>query len=145
MIGHESPVLRQAASNQGTLRAANIPAISSIHGTLILDRLGRILSCGTPAENIFGVSRARLMGRQVSEFIASLLVRGTSPSYHARHVEYLCADDEWRKFEATDATGNRFGIELTLSRMTIEGQEMFLLTVRIPEAIERQLLKGSDA
>lgn len=100
------------------------------HGTLILDSLGRILSCGAPAEKLFGASQVRLMGRRISEFIAGLSLGGSSPSYNARYLVYLCADGEWRKFSAKDVDGLGFPVELNLSRMVTEGREIFLLNVR---------------
>ena len=107
------------------------------YGTLILDRLGRILSCGAPAEKIFGASQVRLVGRWISEFIGDLFLAGSSPSYNARYLVYLCADGEWRKFEARDADGQGFKVELNLSRVTTDGHEMFLLNLRRPEGDAR--------
>lgn len=114
-----------------THAAANL-ANKGEYGTLILDGWGRILSCGAPAEKIFGASHVRLMGRRISEFIAGLFLAGSSPSYNARYLVYLCADGEWRKFEATDDSGQGFAVELNLSRVTTDGQEIFLLNVRRP-------------
>lgn len=136
MIGQESQSLGYATANPELLHAAAELGTSSGYGTLILDRFGSILSCGAPAEIIFGAGHARLVGRPISEFIASLFLRGTSPSYCARHLVYLCADDEWRRFEARDVTSRHFAVEAILSRMNVDGQEMFLLTVRRPEAAE---------
>jgi PAS domain S-box-containing protein len=102
------------------------------YGTLMLDRLGRILSCGELAEKIFGASRVRLMGRWISEFITGLFLGGNSLSYSARYLVYLSADGEWRRFEAKDASGLEFTVELNLSRTIADGQETFLLNVRRP-------------
>lgn len=107
---------------------------SGEYGTLILDRLGRIVSCGEPAEKIFSASHAQLMGRWISEFIGGLFLDGSSPSYNTRYLVHLCADGEWRRFEATDAGGQQFSVELHLSRMVAEGQEILLLNLRRPEA-----------
>ena len=102
------------------------------HGTLMIDCMGRILSCGAPAERLFDASQARLIGRQISDFITGLLLGGTSPSYRARYLVYLCADGDWRQFEARDAHGRAFSVELSVSQMMANGQEIFLLTVRRP-------------
>lgn len=132
MIGQISTDLRQAESKQDMTDAVANFVNRGEYGTLILDRVGRILSCGEPAEKIFRASQVRLMGRRISEFIAGLFLAGSSPSYNARYLVYLCADGEWRKFEATDADGQGFAVELNLSRMMTDGQEMFLLNVRRP-------------
>jgi len=113
------------------------------YGTLIVDRVGKILSCGTPAEDVFRAGHSRLAGRQIPEFIDGLFLAGSSPSYSARHLVYLCSDGEWRKFQATDAQGIRFSVELNLSRIVTDGQEMFLVNVR--RAAEYCLLLNGGA
>jgi len=132
MIGQSATEEQQAGSKQDLIDAVANFATRGEYGTLILDRLGRILSCGAPAEKIFGASQVRLMGRRISEFIAGLFLAGSSPSYNARYLVYLCADGEWRKFEAMDVGGQAFTVELNLSRVMTDGQEMFLLNVRRP-------------
>jgi PAS domain S-box-containing protein len=102
------------------------------HGTLMIDRSGRILSCGMPAEKLFGASQARLIGRPISEFIDGLVRGGTSPSYRARYLVHLCADGSWSQFEAKDVHGCAFKVEVNVSQMMANGQEIFLLTVRRP-------------
>lgn len=132
MIERGAAALQRTGSKQDMFHAAANLVNRGEYGTLILDRLGRILSCGAPAEKIFGAGHVRLMGRRISEFIAGLFLAGSSPSYNARYLVYLCADDEWRKFEATDADGGGFTVELKLSRVTTDAQEIFLLNVRRP-------------
>lgn len=125
---------QQATAPPGAAATAAGRAGAGEHGTLMLDRTGRILSCGAPVEKIFGASHGRLMGRQISEFIAGLLLGGTSPSYRARYLVYLCAIGEWRPFEAMDADGGRIAVEAKVSQMMTNGQEIFLLAVRRADA-----------
>jgi len=40
---------------------------------------------------------------------------------------------EWRKIEATDASGKEFDVELRMSRKTMDGQDIFTLNLRRPE------------
>ena len=135
MVGPIPAGLRQVESKQDMFHLAGNFEKRGDYGTLILDRLGRILSCGTPAERIFGASQVRLIGKLISDFVSGLLLGGTSPSYSARYMVYLCADGEWRKYEARDAVGRAFAVELNLVRVasTESDQEMFLLNVRRPE------------
>ncbi|MDO8789612.1 MAG: PAS domain-containing protein [Sulfuritalea sp.] len=137
MMGQSSTALHQAASKPDMIHADANLMNGVQYGTLILDRLGRILSCGAPAEKIFGASQVRLVGRWISEFIGGLFLAGNSPSYNTRYLVYLCADGEWRKFEARDADGQAFEVELNLSRVMTEEQEMFLLNLRRPEGDTR--------
>jgi PAS domain S-box-containing protein len=130
MIEQSPTAALHAGSKQDMFHVAANFANRDEYGTLVLDRVGRIISCGAPAENIFGASQVRLTGRWISEFIAGLLVGGSSPSYSARYLVHLSADDEWREFEAKDADGCRFAVEVKLSRMMTDGQEIFLLNVR---------------
>ena len=137
MIGQGAPALRQFGSKQDLVSAAANFVNRVNYGTLILDRLGRILSCGVSVEKIFRASQVRLIGARVSEFIAGLLLGGSSPSYGARYSVYLCADGKWRKFMATDASGHEFAVELNLTRTVTEEQDIFLLNVRRPEETTR--------
>lgn len=107
------------------------------YGTLVLDGLGRIRSCGEAGERILGASEVCLVGRRISEFVSGLLLGESSPSYNARYLVYLCADGEWRSFQARDADGHGFLVELNLSRTASDGQEIFLLNLRRPETAPR--------
>lgn len=133
MIGQEIVAPQRSAFRQDILGAAAAIASRGGYGTLVLDSLGKILSCGEPAERMFGTSRGRLVGRGISEFIAGLFLDGSSPSYRARYLGYLCANGEWREFEAADADGHEFAVQLNLARMVTDGREIFVLTVRRPE------------
>lgn len=133
MIGQCSTEVQRTGSKQDLLHAAANLETKGEYGTLILDRLGRIVSCGASTEKIFGTSQARLIGKWISEFVAGLILGGNSPSYSARYLVYLSAEDEWRRFEAKDAGGRGFMVELKLARMTANGEEGFLLSVHRPE------------
>jgi PAS domain S-box-containing protein len=133
MIGQGVAALQEAGLKHDTFHPAATLLNREECGTLVLDGMGRIRSCGAAGERIFGASQVRLIGRRISEFIAGLFLGVSSPSYNARYLVYLCADGEWRKFEAVDAEGHGFAVELNLSRMTTDGQEIFMLNVRRPE------------
>lgn len=140
MTGPDPTALRQTGPKQDIFRAAANAVNRGDYGTLILDGLGQIRACGAAGEKILGAGEARLIGRRISEFIAGLFIDGSSPSYSARYLVYLCADGEWRKFEATDDAGHGFAVELSLSRMITDGQEIFLLNLRRPDQTVRPWL-----
>lgn len=130
--------LQAAALKQDVFHAAANLVNRGDYCTLILDRVGRILSCGTPAERLLGDSQARLLGRHISEFVSGLFRDGSSPSFTARYLVYLCSDGDWRRFDAVDASGRAFAVELILARMASKGsdKEMFLLNLRRSEHLK---------
>lgn len=135
MAAQSSAELLKVESEQDVFHAVANFEKRDDYGTLILDRLGRIVSCGTPAERIFASSRVRLIGRLISDFVVGLLLGGNSPSFNTRYLVHLCADGQWRKYEARDGAGEVFALELNLARMITAGEdrEMFLLNMRRPE------------
>ena len=124
----------EAARNRfpSAAAAANVTECAA----LTLDRLDRIRGCSGAAPEIFGASRVGRIGRPVSEFIDGLSRGRSSPSYGTRYLIYLCADSEWRRFEATDLGGHSFAIELNLFQTMEAGQETFGLSLRRPDQPE---------
>ncbi len=130
MIAYRASDLEYAGLKQHVANAvANSPSRDD-YGTLILDRFGQIRSSGTSAEKIFGTTQARLAGKPISAFIEGLFVDGGASSFGARYLAYLSGESEWRKYEAMDARGDGFVIELKLSRLVTEDEELFLLNLR---------------
>ncbi len=110
-------------------------AFDSGHAALVLDRLGRILSCGEPAARLLAASQASLIGRRISDFISGLFLVGSSPSYCARYLGHLCADNAWRRFPAVDGNGQPLLIDINMARMASGHvpREIFLLNLRRPD------------
>ena len=142
MIGLDPGRLQPAEPERDLFQVAATLANADEYGTLIVDRVGRIISCGMPVEQIFGVRHAHLVGRHMPEFIDGVFLNGSSPSYSARHLVFLCSDGEWRTFQATDAQGVRFALEVNLSRIVTDGQEMYLVNVRRAGEDRSLLLSG---
>lgn len=132
MTGQCPTAGQPAASKQDLFHIAATLANRDEYGTLILDRVGRILSCGEPAEKIFGAGVAELKGRHISDLIADFRRSDSSRSYGARYLSYLCGCGEWRKFAAMDVDGHEFAVELNLARMVSDGQDIFALNVHRP-------------
>jgi PAS domain S-box-containing protein len=132
MTGQSRTVLQPAELEQDRRHAAAKVANRHDYGTLILDRLGRVVSCGEPAERIFGAGYRDLAGKRISQFIDGLFPSGTSPSHGARYLVYRSGDGDWRRFKAKDVNGQDFTVELSLSRMATKDRELFLLNVRRP-------------
>jgi len=130
MIGQGGVAMHDDGLKHDIYHAAANLVNKDEYGTLILDGSGRIRSCGTAGERIFGVSQVRLVGRSICEFIVGLSLGSSSPSYCARYLIYLCQDGAWRKVPAVDADGCEFAVEINLSRVMTGGQEIFVLNLR---------------
>ena len=136
MYTHYAGTLEQGGLNPNASSAVKQTG-SSECDSFKFDRMGKIVGCGTAAEHIFEANRIQLLGRRISKFIAGLHLGRSSPSFNARYLIHLCADGEWRKFEARTAKGNAFAVELNLSRVVTNGQEVFVLNLRPPEEMSR--------
>ena len=123
---------QQTESKQDLVVAATNYVNRGDHGTLILDRQGSILACGGPAARLFGASGVSLLGRRISEFIAGFFLAGNVPSHDATIARCFCASDNWRPFDAMDIEGRRFAVELSMSRVTAHGEQLFVLNLRRP-------------
>ena len=119
-----------AASNPAARPSVTKPADCGGQCTLMLDRRGRICGSGVAAESLFGEGSGRLMGRRISELVVGVLFDGDSPGDDARQLLRLCADKDWRKFEALHARGHAFGVEIYLSRWMSDSWEKFVLNLR---------------
>lgn len=131
MIGHSQPQSPPTVFSRNLLlAAASLTEVGNSCALLSVDRAGRILDCSPSVATMFGAHPGQIIGRRVAEFIPGLFRTGTSPSYDTRYLVYLCADGEWRRFDARDASGRRFAISLNLSRANTNGQESFQLNLR---------------
>ncbi len=124
-----------------------VPEQTALHpesSSLLLDRQGRVLSCGAPTEKLFGASHQQLMGRDISSLIGDLLPGACRVGDDASYIDHLCADGEWRSFAAQDVGGHPFAVELKLSPMVASHQEIFLLNVRRLEDGSTLMLPSLD-
>ena len=127
----ETPPLRPH-SRPNPVHAATNLANRRKYATLIVDGFGNICGCGAAVEDILGASRSRLIGKRVSAFIADIFREGSSPKHDARYLAHLCAASQWQQFDATDARGSGFAVEINISRRMVDGREVFVLDLRRP-------------
>lgn len=133
MDGQLSARLRQAQQGHMAFNSG-YPLGRGAHGTLILDRCGKIRSSGAAVESLFDRSHAELGGMRISELVPGLFLDPGSPSFPARYLQHLCAAGEWREFEAQDAHGQGFAVLVRLSHMVTDGEEILVLNFRRPSA-----------
>ena len=103
-------------------------------GALVLDGRGIIVKCSDAAVQMFGGESRDLEGGRISSFVTNLMSSDASPSYNARHVDYLSKSGDWRRFQAVDVHGRHFPVDIAMSRMAAEGQQFLLLNLRVPSA-----------
>lgn len=103
-------------------------------GALVLDGRGVIVKCSDSAVQIFGGEPHDIEGGAISTFVSNLISSDASPSYNARHVDYLSKSGDWRRFQAVDVHGRRFPVDIAMSRMAAEGHQFLLLNLRVPSA-----------
>lgn len=132
MIAQARIALQQYHSRPNPVHAAANPASGREHTALIVDSAGIICGCGAAVEDIFGTSRDRLLGKPVSVFIAGLFGQAESPGPDARYLVQLSAEAGWRQFEATDARGQGFAVEVNVSRRMADSHDVFVLNLRQP-------------
>jgi PAS domain S-box-containing protein len=118
-----------------TIEAAQAAVESAAHGgALVLDGRGVIVKCSDAAVQMFGGEPHDLEGGPISAFVTNLMSSAASPSYNARHVDYLSKSGDWRRFQAVDVHGRCFPVDIAMSRMAAEGQQFLLLNLRVPAA-----------
>ncbi len=118
-----------------TIYQAAIDGHNQAHcGALVLDGRGIIVKCSDAAVQMFGGEPSEIEGGPISTFVTNLMSSGASPSYNARHVDYLSKSGDWRRFQAVDVHGRRFPVDIAMSRMAAEGQQFLLLNLRVPPA-----------
>ena len=132
MITQAAITPRQYPSNPRLSNPAAITSGGDDCATLIADGMGRICSCGSAVEDIFGASRSRLLGKSISVFVPALFCDEVLPSDNVRYLAHLCADGEWQKFAAADARGRGFAVEIRVSRKVADGEDVFVLDLRRP-------------
>ncbi|HEX8988642.1 MAG TPA: PAS domain-containing protein [Rhodocyclaceae bacterium] len=101
-------------------------------GALVLDGRGVIVKCSDAARQMLGGESQDIEGGPISAFVANLMSSGAAPSYNARHVDYLSKAGDWHAFQAIDVNGRRFPVEIAMSRMAADGQQLLLLNLRVP-------------
>lgn len=132
MIAQATVAPQQYHSRPDQFHAVANPVARRESAALIVDSAGIICGCGTAVEDIFGASRSRLLGKPVSAFIARLFGQAEAPGHDARYLVHLSADNDWREFEATDARGQGFAVEVNVTRRMADAKEVFVLNLRQP-------------
>jgi PAS domain S-box-containing protein len=105
---------------------------SSLDAVVTIDENGRVLTFNNAAEEIFGHSAAAALGRDVAELIIPPALRERHYSALARHLETGERTILNRRVELTGmrADGSEFPVELTVTRVPLEGPPTFTAYLR---------------
>ena len=123
---------RRVMPAQSPLRGTLTRERRARFGSLVLDRRGVIVSCSDAGVRLFGGDSGDLEGNVIGALISNITPSDAPPSFNARYMAYLCRVGNWRRFQAVDVYGRRFPIEVYLSKVKIESDDMFLVNMRHP-------------
>ncbi len=102
-----------------------------IDGVLTLNEDGTILSCNRACSKIFGHSIEAMEGQSAAMLIPGFVHNhdGNELGAHLRHWEQRMTG-RGRRFTGKRANGERFPAELDISRISQEGEEVYIAVVR---------------
>lgn len=132
---HLATSRRVASPNQRVLRGGGDTRERerrATFGSLVLDRRGVVVSCSDAGVRLFGGDYADLEGSAIGTLIASITPSDATPSFNARLIAYLCRAGTWRRCQAVDVYGQHFPVEIRLSRMEVESDDMYLVNLCHP-------------
>src|SRR4051812_18100784 len=105
---------------------------SSLDAVIAIDAGGRVLTFNVAAEETFGYAADEALGRDVAELIIPPSLRDRHYAALARHLETGARTILNRRVELTAmrADGSEFPVELTVTRVPLEGPATFAAYVR---------------
>ena len=105
---------------------------SSLDAVVTIDAAGRVVTFNSAAEAIFGYAAADALGRDVAELIIPPSLRHRHYAALARQVETGERTILNRRVELTGlrADGSEFPVELTVTRVPLEGPPIFTAYLR---------------
>ena len=117
------------AQLEGLLEAMLASALDAV---VTIDRDGRILTFNPAAEEIFGHPAADALGREVSQLIIPHSLRARHRTAFARHLDTGSTTILNRRVEVTGlrADGTEFPVELTVTRVAVDGPPAFAAYLR---------------
>ncbi len=105
---------------------------SSLDGVVTIDASGRVLTFNAAAERIFGYRAADALGRDIAELIIPPSLRGRHYGSLARYLDTGEPTILNRHVELTGmrADGSEFPVELTVTRVPLDGPATFTAYLR---------------
>ena len=105
---------------------------AALDAVVAIDGAGRIVEWNPAAERIFGYRAEAALGREIAELIVPPELRDRHRAGLARHIAGGPPVLSGRRIEITAqrACGARFPAELTITRVTLDGEPLFVAYVR---------------
>ncbi len=142
MMGQLSVERRMTPSNQFPAAGGEfLRERRATSGSLVVDRRGIVVSCSDAGVRLFGGDYADLEGVALGSLIDlfdlfdsihSIASNDSLLDANISRIVWLCRDAEWRPFQAIDVYGRRFPVEARISKMQVEGDDMYLVNLRRP-------------
>lgn len=117
--------------HRATLEATLDPIVA-------MDHEGRVVEFNPAAERTFGYARAAVLGREMADILVPEELREAHRAGLARYLSSGEARvlDRRIEIDAVDASGRRFPVELTITRLQLEGDPIF--TGQLRDITERR-------
>jgi len=124
--------LTQSSGNERVAALLEAMLASSLDAVVTIDGTGRVLTFNRAAERTFGYAAADALGRDVAELIIPPALRERHYAALSRHVETGERTILNRRVELTGlrADGSEFPVELTVTRVPIDGPPTFTAYLR---------------
>jgi two-component system cell cycle sensor histidine kinase/response regulator CckA len=138
-LGIERKRAEAAVRDSEARKAAILHA--SLDAIITMDHEGKIRGWNPAAQRIFGYSESAVLGRQLADLIIPPTLRGR----HVQGLAHYLATGQGAVLEkrlelpALRADGSEFPVELTVTRIAVEGQAMF--TGYLRDITERKRLE----
>src|SRR6185437_2799240 len=105
---------------------------AALDAVVAIDGDGRVVAWNPAAERCFALPARDAVGRELAELVVPPELRDRHRAGLARHVAGGPAVVSGRRIEITAqrADGERFPVELTITRITLDGEPLFVAYIR---------------
>jgi len=128
----EAALIADSARSAEAYAQANAILGASLDGVVTIDRAGRIVEINPSAQEIFGLAREEVVGREMADLIVPPELRDAHRAGLARHIETGEGPALNRRLElpALRADGSRIVIELVIAPIEVGSRTLYSGFVR---------------
>jgi len=98
--------------------------------TIVLDASGIIRYCDPEVVRLFGASTYMLLGQPIAALIPDLPLKANTPGYNIAYASFHSSAGSQRRFSGVHSQGRRFGLDVALAALKIEGGYHIRLNLR---------------